>query len=333
MRSSGRYQRRRSTKSKIINAVAVIAIVSAVAAGGKIIWDGMHDKKDITMQNGKDIETDVKIPSTEGETTEGSEAEIESTSDIPTPSVDINEPEAYEDISKNIDLSGLTGYQAQYPGHYAEKQKVIPVESKTVYLTFDDGPSKNTAAVLDALDRCGVKATFFVVTGGKSDELVEENLKAVAERGHNIGIHTYSHKYDEIYQSVDTFLEDIDKVNRKVYEITGKRCSVYRFPGGSKNSYNKAVRDDIKAEMERRGFTAFDWNSSTQDAEGKKFTADQLADNAISTFYDRKRVVVLAHDGPGQKVTPDSIEKIVNYAKENGYTFGVLDNSCGELVF
>ena len=67
----------------------------------------------------------------------------------------------------------------------------------------------------------------------KTRRMIEENLKAVAERGHNIGIHTYSHKYDEIYQSVDTFLEDIDKVNRKVYEITGKRCSVYRFPGGS----------------------------------------------------------------------------------------------------
>ena len=85
--------------------------------------------------------------------------------------------------------------------------------------------------------------------------------------------------------------------------------------------------------MERRGFACFDWNSSTQDAEGKHFTPSQLADNAIKSYGSKQRVIVLAHDGGGQKNTPYAVAKMVQVATERGFKFAILDNSCKDMTF
>ena len=83
-------------------------------------------------------------------------------------------------------------------------------EVKEVYLTFDDGPSHNTPQVLDILDKYNVKATFFV-TNGKPDY---QNLIAQeAQRGHTVAIHSASHDYAKIYQSVDAYFADLDEMN------------------------------------------------------------------------------------------------------------------------
>ena len=65
---------------------------------------------------------------------------------------------------------------------------------KTVYLTFDDGPSQYTSQILNILDSYGVKATFFVTNGGKYNYLMKE----MVNRGHAIGLQTYSHDYKKI---------------------------------------------------------------------------------------------------------------------------------------
>lgn len=339
-----------------IAGIASLAVVFSVASAAKVIYNKHISPPpvgDTTMMslNGKNIETktpvssagkkEVYLPYSESEAiplpTVNPKEEEKTTTSLPVGDISypLDTSVPYEDAISVFGMSadGLRGYKASYPGLYAEKHEVVPVEDKTIYLTFDDGPSANTRVLLDELDKCGVKATFFVYPGSKNAETTKELLVDIANRGHAIAIHTYSHDYKAIYQSVDTFLADMDKVNRFVYEATGIRPSIYRFPGGSNNGRAKNVAADILNEMERRGFRAFDWNSSTQDAEGKKFTASELAKNAISTMSGRKRVIVLAHDGGGQKTTPYSVAEIVKYAKDNGYTFDTLDNSCGELLF
>ncbi|MCM1086818.1 MAG: polysaccharide deacetylase family protein, partial [Muribaculaceae bacterium] len=67
-----------------------------------------------------------------------------------------------------------------------------------VYLTFDDGPSSNTGRILDILAEYDVKATFFVV--GKEEEEYQALYNRIVEEGHTLGMHSYSHKYGEIYQ-------------------------------------------------------------------------------------------------------------------------------------
>ena len=163
-----------------------------------------------------------------------------------------------------------------------------------MYLTFDDGPSEeNTTAVLDILKEKGIKATFFLV--GENVNKHPEVARRIVEEGHTIGIHCNRHVYEDLYASVDSYLEDFQKAYDTVYEVTGVEVVLFRFPGGSINSYNKAVYEDIIQEMESRGFIYFDWNASLEDA-ARNTTPEKLLQNARNSVMGRKRVVMLAHD-------------------------------------
>lgn len=337
---------KKRTARIVLLCVALLAAVSCVALSIHFMWGkgkAPDNAGDITMKDNqqpddkkgedtnKPADDLVKEPVDDKKPEDSAQQEKnqETLGPVAPP-----EKETYESIGSVIDMSSLSQeYQKKYMGLYAPPAEIVPTEDKVVYLTFDDGPSANTPAVLDELDKHGVKATFFVVTGNKNEETTKEMLNEILSRGHQIGIHTYSHDYKAIYASVDAFLADLDKVNQFVYEATGIRPSVYRFPGGSLNNFNKAVVHDIMNEMARRGFTVYDWNSSTQDAEGKGFDSQQLADNAISTFSGRQRVIILTHDGGGQKKTAAAIGPIVEYAKANGYRFATLDNTVKEVTF
>lgn len=165
---------------------------------------------------------------------------------------------------------------------------------KTMYLTFDDGPSEeNTAAVLDILKEHDIKATFFVV--GENVRRHPEIARRIVEEGHTIGIHCNRHDYDELYESVDSYLADFQEAYDAVYEVTGVEVKLFRFPGGSINSYNRDVYGDIIEEMTEKGFIYFDWNGSLEDAVSKS-TPKQLVENAVESTLGRKKVVMLAHD-------------------------------------
>ncbi|MBR4956072.1 MAG: polysaccharide deacetylase family protein, partial [Clostridia bacterium] len=81
-----------------------------------------------------------------------------------------------------------------YPHLYAGlADDVVVPEGKTVYLTFDDGPSDRTDEILEILDRYNIKATFFVMP--RKTDACYKRLRAIVEAGHTIGVHTYSHDY------------------------------------------------------------------------------------------------------------------------------------------
>lgn len=169
---------------------------------------------------------------------------------------------------------------------------------KTMYLTFDDGPSEEyTDMVLDVLKEKNIKATFFVI--GEYVRKYPETAKRIAEEGHTIGIHCDVHNYKTLYASVDSYMEDFEKAYDTVYEVTGVKAQFFRFPGGSINDFNKAVYKDIIKEMEERGFIYYDWNASLEDATRSKATPEDLINTATETTLGRHRVVMLAHDRVG----------------------------------
>ena len=103
---------------------------------------------------------------------------------------------------------------------------------KKVYLTFDDGPSQYTDDILDILAEYDVKATFFV----NGREGFDAEYMRIALEGHSIGMHSYSHVYDEVYSDLDSFAEDLHRIQQLIKDITGEECRLYRFPGGSSNA-------------------------------------------------------------------------------------------------
>lgn len=186
---------------------------------------------------------------------------------------------------------------AEYQDQLAEgiaKGIDLYLNPKTMYLTFDDGPSEEyTDMVLDVLQKRNIKATFFVI--GEYVRKYPETARRIVEEGHTIGIHCDVHDYDKLYESVDSYIEDFEKAYDTVYEITGVKAQFFRFPGGSINAYNKKVYQDIIDAMESKGFIYYDWNASLEDAVGET-TPEELILNAVGTARDRQEVVMLAHD-------------------------------------
>ncbi len=236
------------------------------------------------------------------------------------------ENEAVKEISENPS-NNLPAYTSLYPNLYAEPLEVTTMKEdgpKTAYLTFDDGPSNRTCEVLDILDKANIKATFFIV-GETITEKGKECLKQMVEDGHTIGLHTYSHNYKKLYSSVESFLEDYDKLYQLIYEITGIKPNIFRFPGGSTNSFVKKIKQEVIIEMERRGFTFYDWNVSAEDSVGKP-TAYSIMKNIRKDYNRFHYPVVLMHDSEKNSLTVSLLPEIISEIKEAGYIFDTVDN-------
>ena len=197
---------------------------------------------------------------------------------------------------------------------------IVDAKGKTVYLTFDDGPSIYTKEILDTLDKYGVKATFFVVNG-KQNHLMKE----IVNRGHQIGLHTYTHRYDILYKSEQAYYDDLNKINEVVKNETGVETKLIRFPGGSSNviskKHSKGLMTKLTASVVENGYYYYDWNCTNGDAEGAKTVTDQL--RYCSKFpRSANEIVVLMHDN--KKLTAQSLPYIIEYYKACGMEFGIL---------
>ena len=220
-------------------------------------------------------------------------------------------------------------YSCKYPDEIYTVNADIS-EEKVVYLTFDDGPSDRTTEILDILDRYNIKATFFIVYN--DSEKAREIIERAYNSGHTIGVHSTSHSYKEIYSSVENFLSDFEICYDFLKDVTGDIPSIFRFPGGSVNNYNKSVRKDIADELVRRGFTYFDWNVSGEDAT-KSYSEESIYNNVMMGCKDRGHSVVLLHDSPKKKETVAALERIIPDLLEQGYVFKALDENVRPTVF
>ncbi|MDE7477503.1 MAG: polysaccharide deacetylase [Lachnospiraceae bacterium] len=187
---------------------------------------------------------------------------------------------------------------------------------RRVYLTFDDGPSKNTDRILDILEQYGVKATFFVV--GKAG--YAEQYRRIVEDGHTLGMHSYSHKYNEIYVSLDTYKDDLMKLHDYLYELTGEDSRIVRFPGGSSNTVSSVSMWDLIDYLDSEDMVYFDWNVSGGDSSGGSKSANQIAENVLNNINNYNNAVVLLHDAAGKDSTVEALPIIIEKILESDNT-------------
>lgn len=235
------------------------------------------------------------------------------------------------DDEEEDDDDDTSNYEKKYPDLYAGATYSDDGNSSDlkVYLTFDDGPSDLTPEVLDLLDKYDAKATFFVVY--TDNEEYTSYLKEIVDRGHTLALHSYSHDYDKIYKSVDAFLSDFETVYNWVYEETGVRPTLFRFPGGSTNG-KKSVVNDIIAEMERRGFIYYDWNVSSGDGSNLT-TTENILENVCTNVGSFDQPVVLMHDGVGKNATLKALPTLLETLAEEGYEFCSLDENLKPIQY
>ncbi len=187
----------------------------------------------------------------------------------------------------------------------AEEQETV----HKVYLTFDDGPSKNTNEILDILKKYDVKATFFVL--GKPGKENEAALKRIVEEGHSLGMHSYSHKYADIYASKESFAEDFQEIQSFLQDVTGVTSRLYRFPGGSSNTVSDVDIHELIGYLEEQGVVYYDWNVSSGDASSQELSEETIYQNCIAGIAGRSNSVVLLHDAAGKSTTVEALPRII----------------------
>ena len=205
---------------------------------------------------------------------------------------------------------------------------VTDPNEKVLYLTFDDGPSKNTTKILDILDQYGAKATFFVI---HTYDGCEAQIKQIYERGHAIGLHSYSHKFS-IYSSMDDYFADLNQISDLVYNATGVRSKLVRFPGGTSNTISKdycaGIMTALAEELPKRGYYYFDWDWDSTDASGNTVSADKIYQNSIKAAQnDDHHVILLMHDAPIKTTTVEALPRVLQYYKDQGYRFDKLSET------
>jgi peptidoglycan/xylan/chitin deacetylase (PgdA/CDA1 family) len=244
------------------------------------------------------------------------------------------------DISSSVQIDGkidtskagdqvLTYTSTDAAGNTATISRTIHVlkegekNPNAIYLTFDDGPSDTvTPEVLKILKKYKIKATFFILNYSDDDK---EILQQMIDEGHTIGIHGYSHDYEKIYQSVDTFMDNITKLDEKLQKDFNYKPFVIRFPGGSSNTISRKYSEGIMTKLVKKvsdaGYDYLDWNVDSEDATGNNVAKKKLIANVTGGLQENRDNVVLMHDTNAKMTTAKSLKKIIKYAKANGFEF------------
>jgi len=199
----------------------------------------------------------------------------------------------------------------------------VKKNGKFVYLTFDDGPASYTEEILAVLKKYNIKATFFVTNQFSNYQNV---IKKEYDEGHTVAVHTYSHNYKKIYKSVEDYLLDYDSINQIIFEQTGEYSKLFRFPGGSSNTiskFNKGIMTKLAEKTKELGYIYYDWNVDSMDTSEKD--PNKIAENVIKGIEENQHSIVLLHDI--KKVNIESVDKIISYGLNNGYTFLPLDEN------
>ncbi len=196
-----------------------------------------------------------------------------------------------------------------------------PYETEsTVYLTFDDGPDdKVTPQILDILKAEGVKATFYVC--GNMVEAYPDVLRRIFNEGHAIGNHSYNHRYDELYKSPWSFMEQIIQTDTAIKNVIGVRPFIIRAPGGV-----GMFSENYWTMVEDCGYIEHDWNVLTEDATPAKPNASQQINNVLKYLGDNppRSVIILMHSNSDKAETVKALPELIHFLRDWGYQFGVV---------
>lgn len=203
-------------------------------------------------------------------------------------------------------------------------KKVVDVyyeETKKIYLTFDDGPSRLTDDVLDILKKYDVKATFFVL--GNNVKTKPDVVKRAYEEGHFIASHGYTHVYSEIYSSPQAVLNEynycIDAI-RNAIGVPNYNPHLFRFPGGSSGGKYEEVKRQAIELLKQNQITYTNWNCLTGDSAGST-TVEQMWNELNNTASGDDNLVILMHDAGDKEVTVQFLPQLIEHYQSLGYEF------------
>lgn len=194
-------------------------------------------------------------------------------------------------------------------------------EMKFVYLTFDDGPTKNVETILDILNEYHIPATFFVLgTAINNNSNSESILNRMINEGHYIAMHTMTHNYDHLYNGANApqnFVNELKEEQQLIASLTnGFESELCRAPYGTGGG---TFKDGHVQALKNNGFKCWDWDVDSLDWKYKN--AEQVMENV--QYYtelnsNKQNLVVLFHE---KNSTIDVLPRVIEYYRDLGYEF------------
>lgn len=236
---------------------------------------------------------------------------------------------AYDAIEKTtIEDSNMlaNSYEADESELSKDNEDKVISNGKKVYLTFDDGPSHYTDKILSILEEKKVKASFFVVYN--DDESLWDEYEKIVEQGHTLAMHSYTHVYDEVYATRESFIYDVVRLHDFLYEQTGVDVKYYRFPGGSSNTVSNVPIQELIGYLHSKGITHYDWNALNNDAVSADMTPEELNEYVLSYIRANEGdSMVLMHDLEAVHATVDALPDLIDTLISEGYEICPIDET------
>ncbi|SDM42276.1 Peptidoglycan/xylan/chitin deacetylase, PgdA/CDA1 family [Paenibacillus jilunlii] len=245
------------------------------------------------------------------------------------------EPDKYllrvQDGSATLDD---TAFVSKYQQELAPPAPAEPAQNppaakpgKTLYLTFDDGPSATTSELLDILDKYGVKATFFML--GPNMNRYPSQVKRIVEEGNGFGLHGMTHRKEKFYASASAALAEMNGDNAVLRKITGTGTTLIRTPYGSKPYFTKTFRDKVLGQ----GYHLWDWNVDSDDWKYKEDSVtiyNTVMGQVHKLHKSKTSPIILMHD---QKATLKVLPRLLESLKKEGYTFEIITKDIEPVNF
>ena len=163
-----------------------------------------------------------------------------------------------------------------------------------------------------------MKATFFVVSKGNGTPLDDE-YKKIVEHGNSIGMHSYSHVYDKIYASEESFVKDLDRIQSLVLDKAGVTSYLYRFPGGSSINLSKWKKTRFIEILSERGIEYYDWNIDSKDATNPIPSSAEITSNVLNNAKGKDEVIILFHDLANKTTTVEALPDVIEGLQNMGF--------------
>ncbi len=192
----------------------------------------------------------------------------------------------------------------------------IESKDKVVYLTFDDGPTKETSKIVELLNDLNVKATFFLI-GDNIEENIEDT-KLIIENGHDVGNHSYSHDR-MIFKSASFVENEIDKTNELIRNLGYEKEIFFRPPYGKKLFVLPMYLNKINQKTVM-------WNIEPESYEESSKSSETIANHVKENIKNGSIILLHPMNDSTDKIL-ESIRLIVEQLKLEGYSFKLLSES------
>ena len=157
-------------------------------------------------------------------------------------------------------------------------------------------------------------------------------ISGAAAAGHQIALHSASHEYSDIYQSADAYWKDIDLLKERLSLRPGRRPAVSALPGGDTSTVSRryggrGLMQQLKEEVTAKGYAYVDWNVCAEDAVGGKPSAGTIFRNIVRETGEQTQCIVLMHDSATTRTTAEALPDIIQWYKDNGFTFLTVEQA------